>query len=193
MNNFFKSSLIAFGVAALGVSAAVTEPDFRNVAHTTRPGAVDRLSDNGAWAVGHYECSVGDGTFTYPRLYNTETGELTWLYTAGEEKERNTILVYDVTNDGNTIVGAYYGRAAIYDVKTKTWEPLPITDSRYKTGYAYRVTPDGKYAVGSYTTDNSAYNINMVMWDLTGDEPREVPLQLPRAMGMDGDNTYSQI
>ncbi len=193
MNNFFKSSLIAFGVAALGVSAAVTEPDFRNVAHTTRPGAVDRLSDNGAWAVGHYECSVGDGTFTYPRLYNTETGELTWLYTAGEEKERNTILVYDVTNDGNTIVGAYYGRAAIYDVKTKTWEPLPITDSRYKTGYAYRVTPDGKYAVGSYTTDNSAYNINMVMWDLTGDEPKEVPLQLPRAMGMDGDNTYSQI
>ncbi|MDE6682374.1 MAG: choice-of-anchor J domain-containing protein, partial [Muribaculaceae bacterium] len=153
------------------------------------------LSDNGQWAVGYGKSALDPTGYSYPRLYDVKNKKTTWLYKSGEEQTIANMMACDVSDDGKTIVGQYKGKPAIWKTDAASWTMLPYSETRkYPTGRATHITPDGKYALG--TVDNpETWNETVVMWDLSGDQPKEVVLEnLPMPISLFGKlQGYQQI
>ncbi len=179
--------LLAGMMAAPAAIQAQEQPTFTKVNDAQRNGHLDKLSDNGLWAVGYAKSPLDPIGYSYPRLYNVKTKEMTWLYKTGEDNNVANMMACDVTDDGKIVAGQYKGLPAIWSSDTKEWTFLPYSNKNlYPSGKATHITPDGKYAIG--TVDNAAsFNETLVMWDLSGDQPVDItPDNLPLPISMYG-------
>ena len=155
---FILSAMLAVGFSAEAQSntAKVTKLEFGD-------GSVFRgMSANGLWATA-YGVNAGTSVYSYPKLINVQTGEVTELFTSDESEIGDEGVANDVSNDGSIVVGNYGGKPAYYKVADKTWTTLPMLLSC--TGGTVRgITGDGKYAVG--TMGATLYQEIPAMWDL---------------------------
>lgn len=101
------------------------------------------LSNNGEWATAKGVNDENSSMNAYPYLVNVSTGELTKLW----DNDMDYIGAWDVTDDGQVVVGDLDNMPAIYDVNSGDWKEL-YTDSNINYGTARSVTPDGKYIAG---------------------------------------------
>ncbi len=153
------------GLASAHAQSSTAKPTYRTFAF--EDGAIfQNMSDNGKW--GAFCCQKSDViAMTGARVVNLQTGEATLLSDGLNTDTISSIAAYDVTNDGNIVVGEINSRPAYYNVATKTWNYL-----KYKgiTGSAKSVTPDGRYAVGVIYPNSNEYQEKAQLWDLaTGD------------------------
>ena len=83
---------------------------------------------------------------------------------------------FDVTDDGNIVVGLLNNRPAYYTVSTGKWTCLDM-DGEANQGMVNAVTPDGKYAVGrlNYSDPNRLYEEKVALWDLTTNQLLPTP------------------
>lgn len=174
-------------MAAPCLVQAADQPIFTKVNDPVRNGHLDRVSDNGLWAVGYAKSPLNPLGYSYPRLYNVKTKEMTWLYKDGEDESVADMMACDVTDDGKIVGGQYEGMPAIWSADTKEWTILPYDkDKDYPIGRVTHITPDGKYAIGTVTPDEY-YNETIVLWDLSGTTPRDItPINLPQPISMEG-------
>ena len=166
---------------------AAEQPTFTKLSDAQRNGHLDRVSDNGRWAVGYAKSPLDPLGYSYPRLYDIKNKKMTWLYKSGEENSVANMMACDVTDDGKIVAGQYKGLPSIWKADTQEWVALPYSVSRtYPIGKASHITPDGKYAIGTVSSAD-LYTETLVMWDLTGAEPKEItPDNLPLPISMFG-------
>ncbi len=166
---------------------AADKPTFTKLNDAQRKGHLDKLSDNGQWAVGYAKSDLDPLGYSYPRLYDVKNKKMTWLYKSGEENTVAQMMGCDVTDDGKIVAGQYKGKPAIWKTDQSAWTMLPYSVSaKYPIGRATHITPDGKYAIGTVSTQD-LYGETLVMWDLTGNEPKEcTPSNLPKPISMFG-------
>lgn len=176
----------------MGASGAISaqaadDPVFTKVSFGKQNGHLDKVSDNGLWAVGYAKSDLEPTGYSFPRLYNIKTKETTWLYKSGEENSVALMMACDVTDDGKIVAGQYKGKPALWMADSKEWKMLPYAkDNYYSIGKVTHITPDGKYAVGTVSTAD-LFGENLVMWDLTGANPVEcTPSNLPLPISMYG-------
>lgn len=132
---------------------------------------VNKVSDNGKWAVSFGPAVSNASTYTNARLINIETGEVTALGLENDETEPLVCAAYDVTDDG-MVVGSYKGRPATWS-KESGWKTLS-TPSGWGGGSIECVTPDGKYGVGTGTASDG-YKAKGLLYDLTTGKVLETP------------------
>lgn len=123
---------------------------------------IHKLSDNGAWAVA---CgpSADDATMDlYPKLIHIATDEVKELC---DDPMVPECAAYDVTDDGNMVVGTYNGKPGVWLRAKGEWQNLPLPEG-WSSGCIQAVTPDGKYAVGR---GSLSYTETPVLWDLEND------------------------
>ncbi|MDE5806983.1 MAG: Ig-like domain-containing protein, partial [Muribaculaceae bacterium] len=166
---------------------AAEKPTFTKLNDAQRSGHLDRVSDNGQWAVGYGKSTLDPIGYSFPRLYDVKNKKMTWLYQPGDENSVALMMACDVTDDGKIVAGQYKGKAAIWKAATQEWTFLPYNKSKsHPISKASHITPDGKYAIGTAST-NDLYGETLVMWDLTGSEPKEcTPDNLPLPISMWG-------
>ena len=108
------------------------------------------------------------------------------------EEDDDAVGLYeirDITDDGNTVVGAaggvfseggtYTGKPAYWNKKDRDCNLLPMP-AGITTGIAVSITHDGKYAAGRVEENaNDAFSSSSrgIMWDMTGSEPKIVELK----------------
>lgn len=181
-----------FGTLAVGMMAGFSAmaasnhpaPDINTIIDRSYGGALQQMSDNGKWAVGWGKTQ--DEAYSYPRLYNTETKEITYLFDAQMESSVPTMQGLDVTDDGQMVVGQISGRPAYWLASTGKWK-MVNHDHEYRTGGRIdRVTPDGHYAIGT-VTDADFMHSAIRVWDMSGDTPVDItPKNLPVPYATDG-------
>ncbi len=143
-----------------------SQPKFHKLSYSDNAIAT-KLSDNGKWAVAQAATTEARNS-GLAKLVNTETEKYTELQTATEVTRDGACDVQDVTDDGNTVVGAYKGAPAYWSKTTGTWTSLPVPSGK-SGGLVYSVTPDGKYAAGSCYDASDEYIEYATLWDLTAD------------------------
>ncbi|MCM1153465.1 MAG: choice-of-anchor J domain-containing protein [Muribaculum sp.] len=186
--NLVIPALTALFLAA-SASVNAQNPVFTKLNDRTHGGSLERLSDNGKWAVGWGKSPVDEMAYSTPRLYNVETKKVTYLFDKGEENTVASMTANDVSDDGQTVVGNYNGKPAVWKASTGKWTLLPYSQSTlYGSGTCQFVTPDGKFAVGTVDgSDKGSYNETIRMWDLSGATPKDItPSNLPKPISLDG-------
>lgn len=166
---------------------AADKPIFTKLNDAQRSGHLDKVSDNGLWAVGYAKSIIDPVGYSFPRLYDVKNNKMTWLYKAGDENNVSLMMGCDVTDDGKIVAGQYKGKPAIWRTDKNDWEFLPYSVNKaYPIGRVTHITPDGKYAIGTVSTQD-LYGETLIMWDLTGEEPKEcTPSNLPKPISMFG-------
>lgn len=155
-------------ISAVGNTLAQGLPSFTNHAFADQ-SYIERISDNGQWALAQPALSDSEKD---PKLINLATGEITDLNLSQAQ------LAYDVTDNGQLIVGQSRGVAAVYTTKegNTSWFTLPSKLPTTKpTGWssaagatnskAVAVTPDGTFAVGCYY-QNDGYLSVPALWNI---------------------------
>ncbi len=171
---------------------AQEKPTFTKLSDAARNGHLDKVSDNGLWAVGYSKNQSNEFGFNYPRLYDIKNKKMTWLYKSGEEN--SDMMACDVTNDGKIVAGQYKGSPAIWKADQNKWIYLPYSCERqYPIGKASHITPDGRYAIGTVSTSD-LWSETLIMWDLTGATPKEcTPANLPLPISMNEEGKLQSI
>lgn len=170
----------------IGVSAeaatSYAAPDIMAVSDSNYGGSLEHLSDNGLWAVGYGKSQTSDVDYSFPRLLNISTGEITYLFSQSDASNIASMTACDVTNDGSVVVGSYDGLPAVWRSSTGTWE-IVENNHEYKTGVIERVTPDGKLAIGTLKYNDGMF-ATMRVWDLSGATVKDItPDNLPKPIG----------
>lgn len=119
---------------------------------------LQRISDNGRWAVACGPSAANESMDFYPKLINVDTDEVTELVDDDAVQESGA---YDVTDDGTMVVGSYNEKPAVW-LRGQGWINLPLP-AGWSSGRVQAVTPDGKYAVGKGML---GYTETPVMWNL---------------------------
>lgn len=132
---------------------------------------VNKISDNGKWAVSFGPATSNASMYTNARLINIETGEATALGLENDETEPLSCAAYDVTDNG-LVVGSYKGLPATWS-KAEGWKTLK-TPSGWGGGSIECVTPDGKYGVGTARA-GEGYQAAGLLYDLEKGEIIETP------------------
>lgn len=174
----------AYLLAASAIQAASTQPapDIIVFSDKNYGGALERLSDNGLWAVGYGKSQISEESYSYPRLYDLTTREMTYLFSENDANTIAAMTANDVTDDGSIVVGSYDGRPAVWRASTRAWE-IVENNHNYKNGVIERVTPDGKMAIGTLKLGEGMYAA-MRVWDLSGDVVKDItPDNLPKPIG----------
>lgn len=125
------------------------------------------LSSNGEWATAKGVDDENSSMNAYPYLVNISTGELTKLWSNGQDY----IGAWDVTDDGQVIIGDFNNMPAIYNIGSGEWTEL-YTDLNISYGTARSVTADGKYiagygSTGVFGSDN--YTELPLLWEKQSD------------------------
>ncbi|MCF0197998.1 MAG: Ig-like domain-containing protein [Bacteroidaceae bacterium] len=149
-------------LAATTLAPAAERPVIKS--HTMQGIALQVLSDNGQWALGW----GSEKDNLSPVLIDLTTHKETRLQTESDMQTHGLCLAYDVTDDGNTVVGTYEAKPAYFNRSTGTWTKLPCS---MVSGAVHAVTPDGRLGVGTVANaDVSGVDYTLeqpVMWDLT--------------------------
>lgn len=102
-----------------------------------------KVSDNGMWSAGY----VSDaGQLINASIWNLETLQRTFLVGVGEVSS-----AYDITDDGNIVVGSYLNKPGYWENGIWNALPMPITDG---IGEVKNVSPDGTQMVGRVFASN---------------------------------------
>lgn len=124
--------------------------------HFTLPngGFVEAMSDNGKWGLSNPPSD--SETDAYIHRLNLTTGEIERLPLVLEQTPENLegnefkARNYDITDDGQMIVGTCNGRAAYYSVENQKWTNLKVPPgARSWMGCANACTPDGSVIIGT--------------------------------------------
>lgn len=132
---------------------------------------INKLSDNGQWAVAS-GADANDNTLeNYPYLIEVATGKSYSLLSETEKLSSPNCSVRDVTDDGTLVVGSYQGHPAVGKIGSDfscTWTLLPLPEGKEGAmGYVTGVTPDGSCMVGMINNNSSdllRYEEHPVMW-----------------------------
>ena len=174
----------ALSGAAAQAASSVPTPRITVVSDKNYGGSVDRLSDNGLWAVGSGKSVISDNAASFPRLYDLTNHQVQYLFTEQEATRVASMEAKDVTDDASIVVGAYNGRPAIWRSATGAWENVE-NNHAYKDGSVDRITPDGKFAIGTVYSGGGMF-ATMRVWDLTGDAVKDItPDNLPKPISAD--------
>lgn len=123
---------------------------------------INKLSDNGLWAVASNVDANNSTLENYPYRFDVTKGQVLPLLTEEEKLSSPNCSARDVTDDGKTIVGAYQGKPAICRIAedgTYKWEYLPLPSSIPNAGgYALSVTPDGTCIIGTLHNNSQNYD-----------------------------------
>ena len=154
---------ILFVASALILALCASAADAPRVKLLTTPGQaiVNKISDNGEWAVGvntNSETTDGVGGILI------KISDLSWVEVIGNESETDRGDVRDVTDDGEIVVGSHNGVPAYWTRSTESWTALQMP-SAAMSAIAVAVTPDGKFAVGE--TVLGEYERGNALWDLS--------------------------
>lgn len=182
--NRFTSILFAsaISVGALQAATSLPAPQITVVSDKTYGGSLDRLSDNGHWAVGNGKSQLKDGYYSFPRLYDVKKNELKYLFTPDQETKVAVMTANDVTDDGSIIVGSFDDKPAVWRASTQTWEQVE-NKHKYDAGAIERVTPDGHFAIGTVRLGDGMF-ASMRVWDLSGSSVVDItPDNLPKPIG----------
>lgn len=174
--NMKKATLTCL-LAALSLAAtaqqSVTKPEAKLFSSDTG-ATLQALSDNGLWATATGTSSDDANVMQGAILMNVTTGVTTSLVAGLNTDTIYSYAAYDVSDDGQTVVGQFNGKPAWYNVGTGQWTYLPVgTDNA--GGYAVSVTPDGHYAVGVMRYSSNEYWETVAMWDISGGQLMDVP------------------
>ena len=138
-----------------------TSPTIHSYA-TSETVYINKLSDNGKWAVASNVDANNSTLENYPYLFNTQDGTTLSLLSESEKLASPDCGARDVTDDGRTIVGSHQGKPAVCHIEDDgsiTWEYLPLPSSMPDAaGYVTSVTPNGEYMVG--TLHNNSGNLD---------------------------------
>ncbi len=186
--NFKRIGNLLASLFLLGTMFAVAQtPDFVKVTDKMYGGSLEKLSDNGKWAVGYGQSPHDELAFSYPRLYDVKNKKMTYLFSAQEVNTVTEMRACDVTDDGKIVVGQYDGKPAFWNADTKKWTILPNKLSGLPHGSATCVTPDGKYALGTIDEGTGSFIETIRLWDLSGATPADItPNNIPEPISMFG-------
>lgn len=160
-------------------------PEIRVINDRVHGGSLERMSDNGKWIVGYGKSVLDPVYYSFARLYDVENDKMLPLYTEQEGANIGVITAYDVTDDGQIVVGNYGHQPAIWRASTGKWEVVE-NKHPWKIGHIDRVTPDGHYAIGTIA-ENEYMHATVRVWDLSGDTPKDItPDNLPLPYNRDG-------
>ncbi len=151
-------------------------------------GILQRVSGNGKWAL------TGFGTTALSesgkvKVVNLQTGESEDLQTDAEVEADGTQTYTDIADDGETVVGAYKGRAAYWKRSARQWTELAMP-AGCTGSVATEITPDGRYAIGRGLLSSNEYYSQGVLWDLTTGS--EVVLSGLPTLDMSHENQHQQ-
>ncbi|MBD5358950.1 MAG: hypothetical protein HDR88_18490 [Bacteroides sp.] len=189
------AAIVISGNVTDAKSATDEKPIVAKITDREHGASLEGLSDNGKWAVGYGKSVINETGYSFPVLYNVETGELTKLYTQEEGLTISRMMACDVSDDGEIIAGQYNSCPAIYRQSTGKWVMLPFDDKKWTGGECSSITPDGKYGIGTLEAQERV-KATLCYWDLSGDTPVEVTLEnLPKPISREGvlNDTYQQI
>lgn len=158
---FILLSLILCATSQRFFAQSITVSTIRTYA-TSETVYINKLSDNGLWAVASNVDANNSTLENYPYLFNVTTGAVLSLLTDEEKLSSPNCSARDVTDDGKTIVGAHQGKPAICRIAedgTYKWEYLPLPSSLPNAGgYAISVTPDGTCIAGTLHNNSQNYD-----------------------------------
>ncbi len=138
----------------------------------TETSYINKLSDNGLWAVASGVDANNSTLENYPYLLDVATGKSLALLTEAETLSSPDCGARDVTDDGKLVVGSHQGKPAVCHIGPDgqiRWEYLPLpADKPHASGYVTAVTPDGKCMVGTLSNNSAnldgGYQEYPVMW-----------------------------
>ncbi len=157
-------------------SIAQSEPTFQ-IYNFDDGAIIQKMSDNGHWAVATAANAENTLLSTGPRLINLTTQEVTELWKGYNASQLSSIGVNDVTDDGTIAVGEVNGQPAYWKKSAGKFIALPL-HSGCNSGYAKAVTPDGRFAIGTLSYTDNIFAEVPALWDLTSGELLET-LGLP--------------
>ena len=168
-----KSLLLCLLGATLGVGSyaqtQTTKPTYKTFKFDD--GAIlNGMSDNGKWGAFSAQAEDGSTTQIYTigaRRVNMNSTESILLTEGLKADTVKSSAAYDVSNDGNIVVGSLNSKPAYFNVSENAWHFV-----RFKglSGSISSVTPDGRLAVGTIYPNGNEYNEKPALWDLaTGD------------------------
>lgn len=139
--------ILVFALAAMmGIASASAQTGKSYNLRTYTPtdgGILTNVTANGEWAVINLGTTSGGGNAD-SQVYNVATGQHTTV------KYNAQVLSFNaVSNDGNTVVGSYGGKAMAYNRATGKMTVFPQR-KYWQMGELTAITPDGKWAVGAY-------------------------------------------
>lgn len=176
-NTIMKRTILFYLILTFcwGVSAQQSKAQPNAKLFSSETGAMlESLSDNGLWATATGSSSDNATIMRAAMLVNVTTGESKSLVEGLNTDTIYSYAAYDVSNDGQIVVGQFNGEPAFYDGTTGLWKYLPVGDEN-SGGKAVSVTPDGHYAVGVMGYTTSEYQEAVAMWDLTTAQLIDVP------------------
>ncbi len=162
---------ILFALCALLVNSwslctlAQNDPTFQ-IYNFDDGAIIQKMSDNGLWAVATGSNAENTLLSTGPRLINLTTKEVTELWKGYDASTLSSIGVNDVTDDGTIAVGELNGKPAYWKKSEGKFILLPL-HSGCNSGYAKAVTPDGRYAIGTLSYIDNIFAEVPALWDLT--------------------------
>lgn len=157
--------LLATLCLAAPAQQSATKPEAKLYSPDTG-ATLQAISDNGLWATATGSSSDDATVMQGAMLMNVTTGETKSLIAGLNTDTIYSYAAYDVSNDGQTVVGQFNGNPAWYNTSTGKWTYLPVgTDNN--GGYAASVTADGHYAVGVMNYSSNEYWETVAMWDLS--------------------------
>ena len=164
MNQISKIKSILLGMfAAVSLSAVADDAPKILTVQPLYGGSLNSMSANGLWAVGDAVNPGNSSYMAFPRIVNTDTGEITELYSESEGLQQTPMSASCVSNDGKTVGGSLMGLPAVWK-DGKGWSYLEIPKGKYNGGLVSGITPDGKFAVGRVSIE--LFNEFPCMWDL---------------------------
>ncbi len=183
MNRFTCTFFVAaIAAGAAHAATSLSAPQITVVSDKNYGGSLDRLSDNGLWAVGYGKSQLAENYYSFPRLYDVKNNEVKYLFTPAEETSVAIMTANDVTDDGSIVVGCYDDKPAIWRASTQAWEQVE-NKHEYKFGSIDRVTPDGHFAIGTVRLSDGMFS-SMRVWDLSGSAAVDItPDNLPKPIG----------
>lgn len=145
---------------------------------------INRISDNGNWAVADAKSPEDDSKRAYPKLIDLSDDSILPLYNESDPTSANWYNAKDVTDDGAIVAGSQAGEPALWRKATGKWVTLP-KPSGWSGGCVNCITPDGKYAAGTAGGVQGNYTEAPVVWDIAAGGRVITPEGLPEK-GMTG-------
>ena len=195
-NILYRMLVLLLMVAGSGLGVAVAQnnnPVIRPLAFDDN-AVMNRMSDNGQWAVFDATNSGNSTLRMNPRLVDLQTGLSTDLCAGLDAATIASAAARDVTDDGSIVVGELNGQPAYWTKATASWTTLPVKQG-CAGGLVFAVTPDGKYAVGTQTFADNVYKELPALWDLTTGTLVNTPGLPTKDMAHEdrGQNRFTQI
>ena len=128
MRRIFIFITLILSAASQVVFAQVAASPVLRAYATSETVYINKLSDNGLWAVASNVDANNSTLENYPYLFNVQTGSVLSLLSEDEKLSSPDCGARDVTDDGKLIVGSYQGMENYYDRLQTYVQALGLSD-----------------------------------------------------------------